>query len=310
MQVEQACIAAVRRFTRFYTRRIGVLHEGLLGSPFSLTEGRVIYELAQRERVTASELGKELGLDPGYLSRILAGFERKRLISRRPSEADARQSLISLTPAGRKAFAGIDGRSAEEVGALLGALGPPDQARLVGAMQTVEALLGASPEAKPEIVLRAHRPGDMGWVIHRQAALYHDEYGWDESFEALIAEICAGFIKSFDPERERCWIAEIDGEIVGSVFLVRHSKEVAKLRLLYVEPKARGSGLGRRLVRECIAFAKKAGYARLTLWTNDILHAARRIYVAEGFRLVQEERHRSFGHDLVGQNWDLDLRPA
>jgi DNA-binding MarR family transcriptional regulator/GNAT superfamily N-acetyltransferase len=308
MQVEQARVAAVRRFTRFYTRRIGVLHEGLLGSPFSLTEGRVIYEIAQRERVTASELGKELGLDPGYLSRMLAGFERKRLIRRRPSKADARQSLISLTPAGRKAFAAIDRRSAEEVGALLGALEPPAQARLVSAMQTVEALLDAKPEAEPEIVLRGHRPGDMGWIVHRQALLYHEEYGWDEGFEAVVAEICAAFIRSYKPERERCWIAEIEGEIVGSVFLVKQSEDVAKLRLLYVEPKARGMGLGRRLVRECIGFAKEAGYARLTLWTNDILHAARRIYVEEGFRLVQEEKHHSFGHDLVGQNWELDLQ--
>jgi DNA-binding MarR family transcriptional regulator/N-acetylglutamate synthase-like GNAT family acetyltransferase len=308
MQVEQARVAAVRRFTRFYTRRIGVLREGLLGSPFSLTEGRVIYELAQRERVTASELCKEVGLDPGYLSRILVGFERKRLISRTPSKADARQSLISLAPAGRRAFAAIDGRSAEEVGALLGALPPPAQDKLVSAMRTVEALLEANPQAEPEIVLRGHRPGDIGWVIHRQAVLYHQEHGWDESFEALVAEICAAFVKNFDPERERCWIAEMEGEIVGSVFLVKQSDAVAKLRLLYVEPKARGMGLGRRLVRECIRFARDAGYVRMMLWTNDILHAARRIYVEEGFRLVQEEKHHSFGQDLVGQNWELDLR--
>jgi DNA-binding MarR family transcriptional regulator/GNAT superfamily N-acetyltransferase len=303
-------IAAVRRFTRFYTRRIGVLHEGLLGSPFSLTEGRVIYEIAQRDGVTATELGKELGLDAGYLSRILRGFEQKGLIVRRASEKDGRQSLLSLTPAGRKAFEAVDARSREEVGTMLAGLAEPDQAKLVRSMRAVESLLTPGATHRPACSLRPHRPGDMGWVIHRQAVLYHQEYGWDESFEALVAEICAAFIRSFDPERERCWIAEIEGEIVGSVFLVRQSDEIAKLRLLYVEPKARGLGLGRRLVRECIGFARRAGYARLTLWTNDILHAARRIYVEEGFRLVREERHHSFGHDLVGQNWELDLRPA
>jgi DNA-binding MarR family transcriptional regulator/ribosomal protein S18 acetylase RimI-like enzyme len=311
MDVTTEAIDRVRRFTRFYTRRIGVLQEGLLGSRFSLTEARVVYELAQRDGVTAAELGKELGLDAGYLSRILRGFADAGLIVRAPSRHDARQSLIALTSEGRAAFAEIDARSRNEVAAMLARLAEPDRTRLVAAMCSVEDLLASEPARarapQADCVLRPHRPGDMGFVIHRQAVLYHQEYGWDESFEALVAEICAGFIKSFEPGRERCWIAEIDGEIVGSVFLVRQSDEIAKLRLLYVEPKARGLGLGQRLVRACIGFAREAGYAQLTLWTNDILHAARQIYVAEGFRLVAEEKHHSFGHDLVGQNWALDL---
>ncbi|HEX8168498.1 MAG TPA: bifunctional helix-turn-helix transcriptional regulator/GNAT family N-acetyltransferase [Beijerinckiaceae bacterium] len=307
MDIQPEHVDAVRRFTRFYTRTIGVLHEGLLGSPFSLTEGRVVYELAQREGATAAELGKDLGLDAGYLSRILRGFEAKGLIARRSSENDGRQSLISLTPAGREAFGAMDARSREEVSGLLSPLADTDRSRLVAALRTVENLLAPDPARKTAYWLRPHRPGDMGWIVHRQALLYHREYGWDETFEALVAEICAAFVKTFDPRRERCWIAETDGEVVGSVFLVRQSDEVAKLRLLYVEPKARGHGLGRRLVRECIRFAGDAGYRTLTLWTNDVLHAARKIYVAEGFRLVAEERHHSFGHDLVGQNWDLDL---
>jgi DNA-binding MarR family transcriptional regulator len=308
MPVEPKHIDAVRRFTRFYTRRIGVLHEGLLGSPFSLTEGRVIYELAQRDGITAVGLGKDLGLDPGYLSRILRGFEEKGLVARRPSPRDGRQALLSLTPAGCEAFGAIDARSREEVSELLAPLTDTDRSRLVAALRTAGSLLAPDPARAPAYTLRPHRPGDMGWIIHRQALLYHREYGWDESFEALVAEICAAFIKNFDPARERCWIAEIDGEIAGCVFLVRQSDAVAKLRLLYVEEAARGLGLGRRLVRECIAFAPGAGYGTLTLWTNDILHAARKIYLAEGFRLVAEQRHRSFGHDLVGQNWELSLR--
>jgi DNA-binding MarR family transcriptional regulator/GNAT superfamily N-acetyltransferase len=300
-------VDAVRRFTRFYTRRIGALHEGLLGSPFSLTEGRVIYELAQREGATASEMGKELGLDAGYLSRILRGFESKGLIGRRPSEADGRQSIISLTEAGREAFDLIDARSRDEVAAMVGGLSSSDLAKLLGAMRTIESLLESTTAASRIYALRPHRPGDMGWVTHRQAVLYAEEYGWDETFEALVAEITAAFIRHFEPRRERCWIAEMDGEIVGSVFIVRQSDEVAKLRLLYVEPKARGLGLGRRLVEECVLFSRQAGYRRITLWTNDILHAARRIYAEAGFRLVEEERHHSFGHDLVGQNWELVL---
>jgi DNA-binding MarR family transcriptional regulator/GNAT superfamily N-acetyltransferase len=310
MQVAPERINAVRRFTRSYTRKIGVLHEGLLGSPFSLTEGRVVYEIAQRDGVTAGELQRELGLDAGYLSRILRGFNDKGLIARRASERDRRQSVILLTPAGRDAFEGIDSRSRVEVGAMLAELAEADQAKLASAMGTVEHLLAPEAGCAGDLVLRPHRPGDIGWVIHRQAVLYHQEYGWDESFEALVAEICAAFVKNFDPKRERCWIAEMEGEIVGSVFLVKQTEEVAKLRLLYVEPKARGLGLGRKLVRECIRFAKSTGYDRMTLWTNDILHAARRIYIEEGFKLVQEEKHHSFGHDLVGQNWDLDLRSA
>jgi DNA-binding MarR family transcriptional regulator/GNAT superfamily N-acetyltransferase len=299
-------VEAVRRFTRFYTRQIGVLHEGLLNSPFSLAEARVLYELAHRDMPTAAELGTELGLDAGYLSRILRGFVKNGLLAKTPSERDGRQRFLALTAKGRKAFAPLDRRSRDEVGAMVADLAPAEQARLIEAMRTVETLLGRKT-APPAYVLRPHRPGDIGWVIHRHAALYAQEYGWDESFEALVAEIGAKFIRDFDIRRERCWIAERDGDIVGSVFLVKQSDTVAKLRLLIVEPAARGLGIGHRLVDECIRFARQAGYRQLTLWTNDILVAARRIYEAAGFRLVLEEKHRSFGHDLVGQNWELDL---
>ena len=299
-------VAAVRRFTRFYTRQIGVLHEGLLDSPFSLAEARVLYELAHRETPTAAELGKDLGLDAGYLSRILRGFAKDGLLARTPSREDGRQSLLALTAKGRKAFAPLDRRSRDEVGAMLADLAPAEQARLIEAMRTVETLLGRET-APPAYVLRPHRPGDIGWVIHRHAALYAEEYGWDGSFEALVAEIGAKFVREFDARRERCWIAERDGEIVRSVFLVKQSDAVAKLRLLIVEPAARGLGIGHRLVDECIRFARQTGYRQITLWTNDILVAARRIYEAAGFCLVEEERHHSFGHDLVGQYWALDL---
>jgi DNA-binding MarR family transcriptional regulator/GNAT superfamily N-acetyltransferase len=305
-----ARVRAVRRFSRFYTRQIGVLHEGLLGGPLSLTEGRIIYELAQPGETTAARLGNELGLDTGYLSRILRGFEERGLIERRRSDTDGRQSVLSLTPTGRAAFEAIDKRSRNEVEAMLGKLTVPEQQRLVAALDTAEALLGGTGvRMMPQTpyLLRPHQPGDMGWVVHRQAVLYTREYGWDEQFEALVAEIVARFIRTFVPKRERCWIAEREGGIVGSVFLVRHSDEVAQLRLLYVEPEARGLGIGRRLVDECTRFARQVGYRRVTLWTNDILIAARHIYQRAGFRLVEEERHHSFGHDLVGQNWELDL---
>ena len=303
------CVAAVRRFSRFYTRRIGLLHEGLLGGPLSLAEGRLVYELAQLGTSTARDLGAELGLDSGYLSRLLRGLEERGFLARRPSEEDGRQITLSLTPAGRDAFAAIDARSREEVGAMLGRRSGAERRRLAAALAEAERLLdGAAPEpAQAPYVLRPPRPGDMGWVVHRQAALYAREYGWDETFEALVAEIVAGFVRGFDPRRERCWIAEREGAAVGSVFLVRDSEAIAKLRLLYVEPEARGLGIGRRLVAECVDLARAIGYRRLTLWTNDVLVAARRIYQAAGFRLVAEEPHHSFGHDLVGQNWSLDL---
>jgi DNA-binding MarR family transcriptional regulator/GNAT superfamily N-acetyltransferase len=301
-------VASVRRFSRFYTRRIGVLHEGLLGSPLSLAEGRVIWELAQRETATAAELAAELGLDPGYLSRILGGFERRDLIDRRPSERDGRQSDIALTEEGRVLYATIDTKSREEVAALLGDLEDADQARLVEAFETAERLLGQPRKpAGPAYILRPHQPGDIGWIIHRHGVLYAEEYGFDIRFEALVAQIAAAFIENFDAARERCWIAERAGAIVGSVLLVRESDEVAKLRLLYVEPRARGLGIGSRLVAECVRFARQRRYRRITLWTNDVLVAARRIYQAAGFRLVSEEPHRSFGRDLVGQTWELPL---
>jgi DNA-binding MarR family transcriptional regulator/GNAT superfamily N-acetyltransferase len=300
-------VSIVRGFNRSYTKRIGVLHEGLLGSRFSLTEVRVLYELAHRDRPTAVELSRELGLDPGYLSRILRGFKRRGLISKARSTADGRQNHLSLTARGQKVFAPLDRRSQDEVRAVLSGLTPTDQRRLVQAMQTVEGLLSPRREAGVPYLLRPHQPGDMGWVIHRHGALYAQEYGWDETFEALVAEIAAKFIREFDAKRERCWIAEREGEIVGSVFLVKKSPTVAKLRLMYVEPKARGLGIGKRLVEECLRFARQVGYRKITLWTNSVLLAARRIYQKAGFRLVQEERHHSFGHDLVGETWELEL---
>jgi DNA-binding MarR family transcriptional regulator/N-acetylglutamate synthase-like GNAT family acetyltransferase len=300
-------VAAVRRFHRFYTKQIGLLHEGYLESPFSLSEARVLYELAHRDLPSASELAKELGLDAGYLSRILRRFEKRGLISRRRSKADARRSLLSLTGKGKAAFAPLDARSRDEVGAMLGALPMAEQKRLVEATRTIESLLGARTEAKTPYILRPHQPGDMGWVVHRHGALYAQEYGWDEHFEALVAGIVAKFIQHYDAKRERCWIAEKDGEIVGCVFLVKQSNTVAKLRLLLVEPKARGLGIGARLVSECVRFARSVGYRKITLWTNSVLLAARRIYEAKGFRLVHRERHHSFGHDLVGETWEMRL---
>jgi len=300
-------VDAVRRFNRLYTRRIGALRAGLLDSPFSLAEARLLYELAHRDRPAAAELARDLGLDAGYLSRLLRGLERRRLISRERSKSDARQSLLSLTAAGRRTFATLDTRSSAEVRAMLAKLSDVGQRRLVEAMRDVERLLGAAPEPKLPYLLRPHRPGDMGWVVHRHAALYAQEYGWDERFEALVAKIVAKFIDNFDPQRERCWIAERDGEIVGSVFLVTKSPTVAQLRMLYVEPGARGLGIGKRLVDECERFAREKGYRKIVLWTNSILHAARHIYEAAGYRLVAEEPHHSFGHRLVGQTWELKL---
>jgi DNA-binding MarR family transcriptional regulator/GNAT superfamily N-acetyltransferase len=305
--ISEQRIAAVRRFTRFYTRQIGVLREGLHASPFSLAEARVLYELANRPAPTAADIARDLGLDAGYLSRILRGFIQRGFLTRARSREDGRQSHLSLTPAGRDAFAPLDRGSHDEIAAMLAPLSEGARARLIEAMVTVERLLGERPADAPPYLLRPHQEGDMGWVVSRHGALYAQEYRWTMEFEALVAEIVAAFIKNFDARRERCWIAEIDGAPVGSVFLVKQSNEIAKLRLLLVEPQARGLGIGARLVAECIRFARLCGYRTLTLWTNDVLVAARRIYQAAGFRLVAEEKHHSFGHDLVGQNWEMTL---
>ena len=298
-------VAAVRRFNRFYTREIGVLGDGLLQSGFSLAEARVLYELAQRPGTTASELGRDLTLDSGYLSRILQGFERDGMVTRAACETDRRQSLLSLTDSGRAAFAPLDTRSREQIGTLLAGLAEPAQASLVAAMNRIETLLGAR-HAVPWL-LRQHRPGDIGWVVSRHGALYAKEYGLDARFEALVARVAGEFLAQHDPARERCWIAERDGVNVGSVFLMRKSNEVAKLRLLIMEPAARGLGIGRRLVAECISFAREAGYRNITLWTNDVLVAARAIYQQAGFHLVASAPHRDFGPPMVGEDWDLAL---
>jgi DNA-binding MarR family transcriptional regulator/GNAT superfamily N-acetyltransferase len=300
-------IDAVRAFNRFYTRQIGLLDEGLLKSAFSLTEARVLYELAHRDGLVASDLVRDLGLDPGYVSRLLKKFGERGLVERAASEADARRSPIALTPAGREAFAPLNQDSHDQVRALLDRLAPADQERLVKAMRVVGDLLGERPEPKVPYILRPLQVGDIGWITHRQGLLYAQEYGWDETYEALVAEILGEFVKNFVPQWERSWIVEREGEVVGSVFVMRKSPKVAKLRLLYVEPSARGLGIGRRLVEECIAFSRGKGYRTLTLWTNDILGSARRIYQAAGFRLAGEERHHSFGKDLVGQTWNLEL---
>ncbi|HET6159205.1 MAG TPA: helix-turn-helix domain-containing GNAT family N-acetyltransferase [Dongiaceae bacterium] len=307
MEEQALCVEAVRRFSRFYTRQIGVLQEGLVRSEFSLTEARILYELAHLETATASDLVKWLSLDPGYLSRILRSFEERELIRKQASPTDARQQLLSLTETGQRRFAELNARSRNDMAQMLGVLTSRQQKRLIVAMSEIETLLSAEPERGAPYILRPHQPGDMGWVVQRHGALYAQEYGWDETFEALVAEIAAKFIREFDPKKERAWIAEKDGENVGCVFLVRDSDEVAKLRLLLVDPKARGLGVGRRLVEECIRFARQKGYKRITLWTNDILTTARHIYEQAGFKLVSEERHHSFGHHLVGQNWELEL---
>ncbi len=315
--ISAANIAALRHFNRYYTRAIGVLRRGLLDSDYTLTEARVLYELghAARERratpkLTASGLCTALDLDPSYLSRILRKFETRGLLNRVAAAHDRRANHLGLTPKGRRVFAKLDGRSNAEASALLAPLAPTDADNVLAAMRQIEALLSAKASAVPEpqgFHLRPHRPGDIGWVIQRHGALYAQEYGWDLRFEAMVAGIAARFVERFDPDRENCWIAEDQAGPAGCVFVLKKSPRVAQLRMLLVEPRARGQHLGARLVDECIAFARAKGYRKMMLWTNDILHAARHIYQSRGFRLIGEEKHTSFGKDLVGQTWELDL---
>ena len=299
-------IAAIRRFNRFYTRKIGVLEQQLLESPYSLTEARVLFELAHRDEPTAKEIGTQLDLDPGYLSRIIQAFMEKELVTRKPVPSDRRQFRLALTTKGRLAFGRLNRSSHDEVGVMLEKLPGGGEERLVAAMTTIERLLD-DEAPHPEVTLRPHRPGDMGWVVQQHGALYAREYGWDISFEGLCAEIAAQFLKDFDPAHERCWIAEIDGQQVGSVFLVKHTDEIAKIRLLLIDPAGRGLGIGKRLVDECIAFARGCGYRKITLWTQSMLLAARGIYQKAGFVHVATEPHHSFGHDLIGETWELTL---
>ncbi len=299
-------VAAVREFNRFWTRQIGVLQAGLLDTEYSLTEARVLFEIAQRDATDASELREVLDLDAGYLSRVLRGLKDRRLVDARPSEEDARRQLLRLTETGTKEFRELDRRSAREVEVLLEPLADRERRRLTGCMTAIHDLIVGRPTS-PSFVMRPPLPGDLGWVIHRHGALYAEEFGWDETFEALVARIVAGFADDHDPRREAVWIAERDGQQVGSVFCCRKDDETAQLRLLLVEPRERGLGIGSRLTEECIRFARRAGYRRMVLWTNDVLVSARRIYEAAGFVLTAEEAHHSFGHDLVGQDWELDL---
>jgi DNA-binding MarR family transcriptional regulator/predicted N-acetyltransferase YhbS len=309
--VPPARVEALRRFNRLYTRRIGVLREGLLGSPFSLTEVRVLYELAHREELTASDLVRELGLDAGYVSRILQRFQKKGYLARSPSARDRRRAVLSLRPAGRRAFAPLEERSRAEAAALLAPLAPPDQALLQDALSTVERLLGGEgpPRDTADVLLRGLGPGDAGWIAHRHGVLYAREWGYDQRFEAVVARIMSDFVLHFDPTGERCWIAEWQGSVVGSVLLVRQSRTVARLRVLLVEPAARGLGVGRRLVAACVGFAREAGYRKITLWTHQSLRAARHLYEEAGFRCVGATRSHSFGQDLVDETWELALAP-
>ena len=306
---DAATLDRIRAFNRFYTQRIGALGEHLLDGPFSLAETRVLYELAHRDAPTATALGRDLGLDPGYLSRILRRFEAGGFLTRTPSPADGRHHLLRLTRRGRTAFAPLERRARDAAAAMLGPLPSGGRQAVVQAMSTIERLLDPPAAARqaPPYLLRTHQAGDMGWVVHRHGAVYAREWGYNAEFEALVARICADFLDHFDPAGERCWIAEREGAMVGSVFVVRKSKTVAKLRLLLVEAEARGLGIGQRLVDECIRFARGAGYRRLTLWTQSELDAARRIYERAGFRRVHEKSHHSFGKDLVAETWDLSL---
>jgi DNA-binding MarR family transcriptional regulator/N-acetylglutamate synthase-like GNAT family acetyltransferase len=299
-------VASVRAFNRFYTELIGVLGDGLLRTPYSLTEARVIFELAQRDSSEVADLRRALAIDAGYLSRILARFQADGLVSRQRSAADGRRQVISLTDRGRAAFEMLDARAADDILALLVKLSEEDQRRLVGAMAAIREVIEQQP--RPDAyLLRPLRPGDLGWVVHRHGVRYAEEYGWDESFEALVARIVADYVDHRDPLRENAWLAEVDGEPVGCVFCTKKDDQTARLRLLLVEPRARGLGIGTRLVEECLRFARRAGYREITLWTNGVLTGARRIYERAGFRLVDEQPHHSFGHDLVGEHWSREL---
>jgi DNA-binding MarR family transcriptional regulator/ribosomal protein S18 acetylase RimI-like enzyme len=310
MSIEAAAgVAGVRQFNRFYTRQIGLLRHGLLGTDLSLTEGRVLYEIAQRGTTTAAELAADLGIDPGYLSRLLRGFTASGFLTSKRSTTDRRQSILALTDRGRETFAALDQRSQQEIGALLDRLDEDEQRRLLAAMTTIQTLLAsvAAPAMKDTVVLRPHRADDVSWVLKRHAAIYAKEHGWGSQFTVLVAGIIAGFQRGHDPGREGCWIAEHDGARAGSVMLVDAGNGVAKLRLLLVEPQARGSGIGRRLVEHCIGFARSAGYRKITLWTQSVLTDARNIYEHAGFVRMEEKPHRSFGVDLVGETWELEL---
>ncbi len=300
-------VAAIRRFNRFYTRRIGVLQEGYSGGPFSLAEARVLYEIGQRDKLTATDIARELGLDAGYLSRILKAFEARGYILREVSGSDGRQSLLSMTPRGRKAFAPIEAHTVSEVTAMLGTLPPDAQDRLVDALHTVETLLDEQEEPRVPYILRPLQPGDIGWIVARHGVIYGREYGWDQTIEVLTAEIAATFVRNFDPKRECCWIAERNGENAGCVFIVKENEETARLRLLLVDSAARGLGIGKRLVEECIRFSRAAGYRRITLWTHRVLEGARKIYVNAGFKLTKEWTHDDFGKTLVAETWDMEL---
>jgi DNA-binding MarR family transcriptional regulator/GNAT superfamily N-acetyltransferase len=302
-------VESVRAFNRFYTQRIGILEDGYLESPFSLAQARVLYALAHRAAPTAAEIARDLALDPGYLSRILRGFERAGLLAKTPAPHDNRQRLLALTDRGRDAFAPLDIASRQQTEAVLAGLTPRAQRRLLEAMETIANVLAPGAISAAPYLLRPPQPGDLGWVVQRHGSLYAGEYGWDETFEGLVAGIVAEFIRTFDARRERCWIAEKDGENVGSIFLVSHPERagVARLRLLLVDPSARGLGIGRRLVAECTRFARQTGYHTITLWTNSVLLSARRIYEAADYHLVAENPHHSFGHDLIGQTWELDV---
>jgi DNA-binding MarR family transcriptional regulator/GNAT superfamily N-acetyltransferase len=300
-------VAAVRGFSRFYTRKLGIIEPKLLDSPWTLQEARIIYEIADRQTCTATDLAYALSLDAGFLSRTLRDLQERQIVARKPSKADRRATELTLTAKGRAAYAELDRRSRGVVAALLGGLDANDRAAIVNAMATIERTLEPPANAPASFLLRSHRPGDIGWVVSRHGAIYAQEYGWDISFEALVAEIAAQFIKSYDPAREHCWIAEVGGKPAGSIFLVKGSDDVAKLRLLLVEKEARGLGVGRALTEQCIRFAREAGYRSITLWTQSILVAARTIYQRAGFRLVKEEKHHSFGVDLVGETWEMEL---
>jgi len=303
-----ARVQAVRSFNRFYTKRIGVLQNGWLGSPLSLAEARVLYEMAHHEQPTATDIGKELGLDAGYLSRMLRSLDQRGFVRRTRSNADGRRADLSLTRAGQAAFARLEQQTNDDVAAMLGKLPAGDQRRLVEAMHVIEGLVSARREGPRSYVLRPPHAGDLGWIVHRQGALYAEEWNYNEEFEALAAEIVAEFVKHLRPSKERCWIAEKDGEIVGSVFLVSKSETVAKLRLLFVEPSARGLGIGSRLIDECVRFARQAGYRKITLWTQSELRAARRLYKKAGFKLTAKQAHDSFGRKgLVAETWELPL---